>query len=564
MVSFRSAVGNRLGQFFTSPGRERGYCRQLRSLLFTSLSLFAVIPPQPQAHAEHDLPEAIKNQCALNQVPSDSRFEAMKSGKALCALYGSLNWNPVWIADSSRVHEALHLVQRSNAHGLNREWYHFDELVALHDKTALTERLLFEFTLTRAIAQLLIDASTGCRAARLKEDPIGAAAVNREEIALQQVTRVFRAANLRRAVEEAYPNTPAYQKLRAALEDTRRAHEETPLSLPHTVRKGETSTLLPLVRERLLQQGFFAATGEHPELFTEADEKTIREFQEARGLTPDGTLGKKTMLELNAQPSSRIATLRANLERLRWEQASLPDLLVEVNIPDFRLTLYESGKPTLSMPVIVGKPITPTALFSAAITGVTFNPWWRVPTSIVHNELLSQLRKDPRRATAHGMEVRFREDGTSPPLDVSSIDWHQVPRSMASRIEMRQQPGPHNPLGTLKFEMPNPHTIYLHDTPSKSLFINTTRAFSHGCIRLGDPKALAVALLGGEEHQWGITQIDEAVQSHQTRTVRVRPQVPVRTVYRTAWVDSAGRLQLRPDLYRLDEALLRSSYFSRR
>lgn len=511
------------------------------------------------AQGEEDIAAIIEKRCGQEQVPADLRFDVMQDSKAVCAVYERLSWAPLWINNHSRLHDALHAVYQSSSHGIDPERYHVGELMALHEKTGLDDRLLFEFTLTRALAQLLVDARTGCREARHLEDPVGDASINREDIGLDQLMGVAHAPHLRRAVEEAYPRGRAYQNLRSAFILAGKTREFSPLTLPGTLRKGDTSPLLPKVRERLAQLGFPALVGEKSELLSETDEETIRQFQLAHGLTPDGTLGRKTLAELNHQPALRAETVQVNLERLRWEdEANHPPLLVEVNIADFRLTLYESGTPVLSMPVIIGKPETPTALFRASITGVTFNPWWRVPTSIVRNELLSQLRKDPRRALAQGMEVRFRDDGSSAPLDVSAIDWHHIPYSMASRIAMQQQPGPHNPLGTLKFEMPNPHTIYLHDTPSKGLFSKTTRAFSHGCIRLADPKGLAVALLKGADPHWGQTEIAEAIESHRTRTVRVRPPVPVRTVYRTAWVDGNGRLQWRPDLYRLDEALLQT------
>ncbi len=366
------------------------------------------------------------------------------------------------------------------------------------------------------------------------------------------------------------PMPEGYQKLQDMLSTLQHTSPLAPIVATQTIRVGDACPQLPLIHDRLRQLGYapppITESGAPPRL-SDLDRLMIEQFQRDRGLETDGMIGKQTLRALNRQPAEIASTIAANLERLRPEAVtelstqapsesppapSSSPLVVEVNIPAYQLALFSEGHPLLTMPVIVGKPKTPTALFSAQITGVTFNPWWRVPTSIVREELIPQLRKNPHRAASHGMELLFRTGDSLLPQDILTTDWSTISPSFAPHIALRQRPGPHNPLGTLKFEMPNPHTIYLHDTSSPSLFEKTQRAFSHGCIRVREPIALARAILGGKERGWDTDDIRSAIASQKTRTIAVRPPVAIRTVYRTAWVDEKGRLQLREDLYGLD------------
>lgn len=546
--------------------RPRFAVRTAAQVLLFVISSLSLCLSAALADTDKELREQLQQQCTIIEgvevLSNDPRFDAVTAPAALCSLYRERGWSPLWLENPARLHDALHLIQRSSLHGINPEQYRLQELIALHDKRSLPDRLSLELTMTRAISQLLVDATVGCRATRRREDPLGEAALNRELIGVTLLRQADTEPNLRSFVEATYPHSDPYRRLVAALAKMRVQQELPPFVIARSVRRDETHTILPTVRERLQQLGFAVAIpAENPTTLNSADQAALRAFQESRGLEADGILGARTVVELNRSSISLANTIRANLERLRWRSPTPlpaePPLFVEVNIPDYRLTLFEAGKPTLSMAVIVGKPKTPTALFSAQIVGVTFNPWWRVPTSIVRNELLPDLRKDPAKATKHGMEVLWREESGLSPIDAVSFDWHSVPSSAAHHIAMRQRPGPHNPLGRLKFEMPNPHTIYLHDTPSKNLFAKTVRTFSHGCIRLSDPAALAIALLSTPQHQWSDEKLLASIHSEKTYLERIRPPVPIRTTYRTAWVASPNKLILRPDIYRLDEALQR-------
>lgn len=226
------------------------------------------------------------------------------------------------------------------------------------------------------------------------------------------------------------------------------------------------------------------------------------------------------------------------MERLRWvPERNAPDMLL-VNIPEFRLHVYEGGRIRWSMDVVVGAEATSTVVFSDSLSRIVFSPTWSVPASIVRNEILPAMRRDPGYLARKGM----RRTGGSDAL----------PRIV-------QEPGPGNALGRVKFLFPNTYSIYLHDTPSKGGFSRENRALSHGCVRLGDPRRLAAYLLRGDT-AWTDARIDAAMDRKTELSVPIRPRVPVFIGYFTAWVDQDGRLNFRDDIYGHDAKLARELF----
>lgn len=228
-----------------------------------------------------------------------------------------------------------------------------------------------------------------------------------------------------------------------------------------------------------------------------------------------------------------IARLRANLERWRWMPRDLPDRYLLVNVPAFELSVVEGGETVARHRIIVGKVNTPTPQFDTTATGIIFNPWWDVPQSIIAESVGRLVRTNPSGAKAKGY-VSTRSRGG---------------------LQVRQKPGPGNALGQMKLVMPNPYTIYIHDTPSKPLFDEAVRAFSHGCIRVQDPFDLAARLLEGKAG-WDKAHIDRVVGSRVTTNVALDRPIPVYVVYFTALLGREGQLVSHPDIYRRDAAVI--------
>lgn len=222
---------------------------------------------------------------------------------------------------------------------------------------------------------------------------------------------------------------------------------------------------------------------------------------------------------------ARRATIAINLERWRWMPRALGERYLMVNVPAFEVVLWENGSPVRRWPVIVGKTKTPTPVFSTRVTGMIFNPWWEIPKSIVAESVGALVRNRPAEARRRGYVVM---DG-----------------------RYRQRPGPGNSLGQVKLVMPNPHNVYLHDTPSKPLFDKQVRAFSHGCIRVGGAFDLAATLLAGQP-EWDMSRINRVVASGITTPVQIAHPLPVYITYFTAGLDNGGNISIFPDIYNLD------------
>lgn len=290
---------------------------------------------------------------------------------------------------------------------------------------------------------------------------------------------------------------------------------------------GDSSDVIAQVRRRLASTlEFEGDTSLH--LYTVDLEEAIKKFQESRGLHTDGIIGPSVIGELNIRPSAIIEKIVLNMERARWVPVKMEGDYIVVNIPAFKLYVYDHDSLMWDMNIVAGQPIHETVIFNGDLKYVVFSPYWNVPQSIYRNEILPAIQRDPDYLDKHNME-KF---GNS----------------------VRQKPGPNNSLGRVKFLFPNSYNIYLHDTPAKSLFSKDSRAFSHGCIRLAEPRKLALYLLR-DSKQWTPEKIDAAMKANKEKWVTLDKPVPVFIAYFTAWVGRDGRLNLRKDVYNRDARL---------
>jgi murein L,D-transpeptidase YcbB/YkuD len=258
--------------------------------------------------------------------------------------------------------------------------------------------------------------------------------------------------------------------------------------------------------------------------------------------------GLQTALQHDRQnPTGHLDQIRMNLERWRWMPRELGDRYVFVNIPAYQMQVMEGDKPALAMRVIVGDPMHPTPLFSDEMTTVVFSPNWNVPESIIRNEMLPRLVKDPGYLERQDIQVV----GTSGDVvDAEGVDWRD--EAAVARLHFRQEPGPKNALGLVKFLFPNEFDVYMHDTPNDSLFNKERRALSHGCIRLENPVALAQYVLR-DRPEWTPEKISTAMNAGHEQGVPLKEHLPVHIAYFTAWVNPDGTVTYTDDPYKLDE-----------
>lgn len=283
-------------------------------------------------------------------------------------------------------------------------------------------------------------------------------------------------------------------------------------------------------------------------ILTDTLTKAVIRFQHRMGLKVDGQIGQTTINELNKPIDFRIKQIMINMERLRWFPDEVEDNFLLINIPEFKLHVFEKNKKIWDTKVVVGKEITRTSIFKGNISQIILNPYWNVPNSIIRNEILPILKRNPSYLKKNNMEVLANNNIINP----LSINWHNYKKNIPFAI--RQKPGEDNALGKIKFVFPNNFSIYLHDTPSKNLFNESKRAFSHGCIRIQEPKKLALYLLRGNEN-WNEEKVDTILKKNKTFGISLKPNIPIYIVYFTAWVDSKGDINFRNDLYNLDSQL---------
>lgn len=277
-------------------------------------------------------------------------------------------------------------------------------------------------------------------------------------------------------------------------------------------------------------------------------EAAVRRFQERQGLLVDGRIGPETRAAMNISPRERLEEIDLNLERLRWITDNPGDRYVLVNIPSYELVAYADGAVAERMNVIVGQPDWKTPLFSDYIVNLKFAPDWTIPRNIVEEETLPRVRRDPGYLQRNNIGVYGRGGGR---LNPASIDWYGV--SSTSYV-FRQEPGPGNALGLVRFSLTNSMGIYLHDTPNDALFGKSKRALSHGCVRVERPLDFAAYLLDYDP-SWDRERIRAAMKSDDTNFHELDVSTPVHFIYLTAMVDESGTLQFRDDIYERNPVL---------
>jgi murein L,D-transpeptidase YcbB/YkuD len=289
-------------------------------------------------------------------------------------------------------------------------------------------------------------------------------------------------------------------------------------------------------------------------LFTKDLDKAVNDFQERLGLTMNGKLNTKTIIELNKTVEYRIKQILVNLERLRWIPDTIENDYLLVNIPEYKLHIIKNGKLLWETNVIVGKEAKRTSVFRGNIARIILNPYWNIPNSIINEEVLPKLKRNSNYLSKNNMEV---VSSSGKPIDASTINWNKYTENIPYLI--RQKPGNENSLGKMKFLFPNNFNIYLHDTPAKELFNQRHRDFSHGCIRVENPKKLALYLLQ-KNTNWNGEKIDKVLETITETGIAIKPKMPVYIVYFTAWVDDKNNLNFRNDIYNLDEQLAKNIF----
>ena len=533
-------------------------------------------------------------------------FLEKKNVGALNAFYRAQSYAPSWIMDGKLTERALAVIARikaADSDGLDPSVYHVPHVQIGVAMAATPEALAHaEVMLSQAVVDYVHDAHSG----RLDPADVSQNFDYKPHIAdpVAALNKISMADDAAKVLASYNPQHPEFQALREKLAEARANQNSLPPIVPagRNLKLGMTDPRVVVLRERLkiappappaapadtpmaaapADQPAAAADGAavvtpvsattdapdtmpaeaapavdktvvaateapakpfDPEVFDDSVDAAVKAFQESAGLRPDGIVGPATLGRLNAAADDHVDTILVNMERWRWMPEDLGDFYVRVNIPNFNLDIYKNGKIFYTTRIVVGQPTKQTPIFSDEIEHVIVNPVWNVPASIAVKEMLPQIQANPGKAL-NGYQVFANIGGRFRAVDPWTVDWRNVDMR---RIQIKQPPGERNALGSIKFMFPNPFAVYLHDTPSKSLFQKDYRAYSHGCMRVMNPWDFAAALLT-HDPKVSAASLKKLVGGPQTQ-VNLTRHIPVHITYFTAWVDDSGKLQLRSDVY---------------
>jgi len=366
---------------------------------------------------------------------------------------------------------------------------------------------------------------------------------------LSHLERALRDNRVAESLFELTPTSPDYRALQRALEDYRSIAADggwptVPASI--RIKPGQWSPVASALARRLVVSGDYPGSAPAAGASIKYDhdlQEAVKRFQRRHGLLDDAVVGPALAAEMNVPVEARIRQIALNMERWRWLPRDLGDPHILVNIPEMRLDVSEHGTTAVTMRVVVGKPDTQTPIFNDQMTYLVFAPVWNVPDDIAEQETLPAALNDPGFLSRMNMEVVDASGNAVNPatMDLSSLE----------KYRFRQRPGGSNALGLVKFMFPNQFNVYLHDTPTDSLFARASRSFSHGCVRLEQPEKLAEYVLR-DQPEWTSERIREAMHAGEEEVVKLKAPIPVYLGYWTARVTPDRQVQFRKDVYGID------------
>ncbi len=481
----------------------------------------------------------------------------------LAAIYRETGGKPLWVSAAgpgSAAGVIIDRLRRCHLDGLEPEEYEVSLLESLWTATKPDDLARLDTLLTYNLVKYIHDISFGQLKLHLADPELFAEAGNTGFDPVQSVRIARSVVDLGAYLDSLPPQHRYYVALKEALAHFRElAITADWPNIPSgpLIRPGDSDHRLAAIISRLTATELIEGVdADAPERYHEPLVTVVRAFQRRHGLETDGIIGPQTLAMLNLTPAELAAIIRANLARWRWQDHHLSDTYLMVNIAAFHLKAVRENQVVHDLPVIVGKFQHQTPVFSDSIRYLDFNPFWNVTPSIARNEDLPALRKDPHHLVDRHIRLFSSWQPDAHELDSTAIDWHNVSRSQMSRYLLRQDPGPWNALGRVKFVFPNHHNVYLHDTPARDLFQQTSRSFSHGCIRVSQPLLLALFCLQLNDESWTIAAVEDIVASGRRKVISLRKRLPIYLTYQTAWVDKDGMIHFNADIYQRDTKLL--------
>jgi murein L,D-transpeptidase YcbB/YkuD len=542
-----------------------GFC--LCALLWAAL---ARASPVPLADVAEELRQRF--QADLSTQPLYAQGERLHAPVSAAQFYAQRAYQPAWLEASGPSPQATALVQAlrmAGQEGLRPADYRPDDLerkLTAAGKGTFTQTSQWSDLDLRLTDTWLVYAShllNGRLDPRVL-DPRWDSPPRERDLAalLQQALTGNRVAE---TLAELSPANPYFERLRGMLNQYRDVAERggwAPFNPGLKLGQGSRHPRVVDLRTRLRAGGDLTEadpSGAEVERYDDTVAQALRRFQTRHGLPANGELGATTLAALNVPVTERIRQLELNMERWRWLPGELGQRYILVNITDFNMRVVDKGEEVLDARVIVGKPERPTPMLAGDMSYLVLSPRWYVPPTIAVKDKLPQLRRNAYALSRQNIRV-FALNGRE--VNPGSVNWSRVGAGNLPYI-FRQDPGPRNALGRIKFIFPNPHDVYLHDTPSRDLFARSQRTFSSGCVRISKPFELAEYLLK-DNPRWTRKAIVAAANGREQQIVNLAEKMPVYLFYWTAWVEADGTVQFRNDIYQRDKRLAQALFGSRR
>lgn len=483
----------------------------------------------------------------------DSLFSASLNlyySKTLKYIYSENQYNRIW--DTQKTFHFIQIIENSSCEGFEPEIYHLDTIKNIFYSSDPEEIATRDIILSDAFllyAHHLLHGLTTPKEADLSWH-LESNKPSPEHFLLQ-----LRVKSLQSVLQEMRPQDMNYAALCEAMKKlkTEKSKEPIPaLSANILLKRGDSDYRIEMIKKRLVNSEYPKDTmGTTAFYYDTLLEAAVKHFQKLHGIYEDGIIGKETIDAFNLRQEQKLKTLMVNLERLRWMPGIREDTFLLVNIPDFQLKLIEQGEVISTHKIIVGRIKRKTPVFSSTMEFITLNPPWVVPPNMMRQDIIPAIKKDPGYLGRNHMKI-FDRNGNL--IDPQTINWNTDP---VYSYTYRQEPGVFNSLGLIKFSFPNPYSIYLHDTPSRSLFLRQDRAFSSGCIRVERPFDLSDYLLI-KNPEWTEEKILRTIAKKMTITITLNQPIKIYFLYLTAWVDQQGELNLRKDIYDKDDLVYKT------
>lgn len=485
---------------------------------------------------------------------------AIASAALLADFYAARNYQPVWTSEA-RVEELFGLLATADSHGLDPDDYHLQQLRNLREQNRSGEDPALAAALDLLLTESLIRFGYHQRfgkvnPARMEPTWNFTRQFRPGREPLSALQEVVAAPSLQALLGQWIERAPLYRALQKALADYRniaRAGGWPVIGPGPALREGDRDARVPALRRHLVIVGDLPAEADSgDEHFDAVLAAGVRSFQKRHALAADGIAGAATLAAMNVPVERRIDQLRLSLERARWVADDTAGEVVVVNIAGSEVFAARNGRRFWMRRAVVGRVNRQTPVFRGSMTWLELNPAWTVPPTILREDVLPRLREDPGYLAEHELSVI---DARGRVVDPRAVDWRRV--GNRPPYVFRQAPGPKNALGRIKFMFPNPHAVFLHDTPARELFERTGRLLSSGCVRIEDPLSLAEIVLADPD-RWNRQSLQAAIDTGRTQVLRLPRPWPVLILYWTAELDAAGRVRFLPDVYDRDPSLLQA------